>query len=73
MRLYHTLNNEINVKFDIRFCPKKKQCRGCDLMLGGYFFYNWLCNHCLSLLTLGVRIPLRRGVLDTTLCDKVFR
>jgi hypothetical protein len=27
-----------NVKFDIRFCPKKKQCRGCDLMLGGYFF-----------------------------------
>jgi len=25
----------------------------------------------LYLLTLQVRIPLRRGVLDTTLCDKV--
>jgi hypothetical protein len=23
MRVYHTLNNEIYVKFDIRFCPKK--------------------------------------------------
>ena len=30
-----------------------------------------LCNRCLSPLTLWVRIPLRRGVLDTTLCDKV--
>jgi hypothetical protein len=29
------------------------------------------CNHCLSLLTLWVRIPLKRGVLDTTLSDKV--
>ena len=29
------------------------------------------CNQYLSPLTLGVRIPLRRGVLDTTLCDKV--
>jgi hypothetical protein len=33
--------------------------------------YNYLCNHCLSPLTLWVWIPLRRGVLDTTLCDKV--
>jgi hypothetical protein len=30
-----------------------------------------LCNLCLSPLTLWVRTPLRRGVLDTTLCDKV--
>ena len=30
-----------------------------------------LCNQCLSPLTLRVRIPHRRGVLDTTLCDKV--
>jgi len=30
-----------------------------------------LCNQCLSPLTLWVQIPLRQGVLDTTLCDKV--
>jgi len=28
-------------------------------------------DHCLSPLTLWVRTPLRRSVLDTTLCDKV--
>ena len=32
------------------------------------WIYNYLCNQCL---TLRVRIPLRRGVLNTTLCDKV--
>jgi hypothetical protein len=32
--------------------------------------YNYLGNQFLSPLTLCVRIPLRRGVLDTTLCDK---
>jgi hypothetical protein len=32
---------------------------------------NYLCNQCLSPLTLWVQIPLRRRVLDTTLCDKV--
>jgi hypothetical protein len=43
MRVYHTLNNEINVKFDIRFFPKKNNAnirRGRDIMLGGYVFYN---------------------------------
>jgi hypothetical protein len=30
-----------------------------------------MCNQCISQLTLWVRIPLRRGVLDTTLWDKV--
>jgi hypothetical protein len=30
---------------------------------------NYLCNQCISPLTLWVRIPLRRGVLDTALCD----
>jgi hypothetical protein len=34
------------------------------------WIYNYLCNQCLSPLTLWVRITLRRGVLDTTLCDK---
>ena len=37
----------------------------------GSWIYNYLCNQCLSPLTLWVRIPLRRGVFDTTLCDKV--
>jgi len=35
------------------------------------WIYNYLCNQCLSSLKLWVRIPLKRGVLDTTLCDKV--
>jgi hypothetical protein len=33
--------------------------------------YNYLCNQCLSPLTLWVWFPLWRGVLDTTLCDIV--
>jgi hypothetical protein len=37
----------------------------------GSWFYNYLCNQCLSPLTLWVLIPLSWGVLDTTLCDKV--
>ena len=41
------------------------------LFLYGSWIYNYLCNHCRSPLTLWVQILLRRGVLDTTLCDKV--
>jgi hypothetical protein len=37
----------------------------------GSWIYNYLCNQCLSPLTLRVRIPLRRGVLYTSLCDLV--
>ena len=37
----------------------------------GSWMYNYLCNQCLSPLTLRVWILLRLGVLDTTLCDKV--
>jgi hypothetical protein len=37
----------------------------------GSWIYNYLCNQCLLPLKLWVRIPLRRGVLNTTLCDKV--
>jgi len=33
--------------------------------------YNYLCNQCLSPLTLWVLIPLRRGVLNATLYNKV--
>ena len=36
----------------------------------GSWIYNCLCIQCLSVLTLLVRIPHRRGVFDTTLCDK---
>ena len=34
---------------------------------------NYLCNQCISPLTLWIRISLMRGVLDTTLCDKVYQ
>jgi hypothetical protein len=34
------------------------------------WIYNYLCNRCISPLTLQIQIQLRRGVLDTT-CDKV--
>jgi hypothetical protein len=37
----------------------------------GNWIYNYQCNQFLSPLTLWVRIPLRQGILDTTLCDKV--
>ena len=37
----------------------------------GSWSYNYLCNQYLSPLTLWVQNPLRRDVLDTTLCDKV--
>ena len=37
----------------------------------GIWIYSYLCNHYLSTITMWVWILLRRGVLDTTLCDKV--
>jgi hypothetical protein len=37
----------------------------------GSWIYDYLCNQCLSSLTLWVRISFRRGVLDTILCDKI--
>jgi hypothetical protein len=36
----------------------------------GSWIYNYLCNQCISPLKLWVRILLRWGELDTTLCDK---
>ena len=38
----------------------------------GGWIYNYICNQCISPLTLCVWIPLRQGVLVTTLCDKSF-
>jgi len=32
---------------------------------------NYICKQCLSPLTLWDRIPISRGVLDTTICDEV--
>jgi len=37
----------------------------------GNWIYNFICNQCLSALALWILIPLRRGVLDATLCDKI--
>jgi hypothetical protein len=37
----------------------------------GSWIYNYLCNQCLSQLTLRFRIPNKRGVFDKTLCNKV--
>ena len=37
----------------------------------GSWINNYLCYQCLSPLKLWVRIPIRLGVLDTTLCDQV--
>jgi hypothetical protein len=37
----------------------------------GSWSYNYLCSQCLSPLPLWVWNLLRRGVLDTTLCDKI--
>ena len=37
----------------------------------GNWIHDYICNQCVSPLTLWVRIPPRRGVLDTTLCNKV--
>ena len=45
-------------------------CHGRDRIYGSWI-YNYMCKQWLSTLTLWVRIPIRRGVLDTTLCDKV--
>ena len=39
--------------------------------LYGHWIYNYLCNQCLSKLMLWVLILLRRGVLNTTLCNKI--
>jgi hypothetical protein len=46
-------------------------CSCSSTILYGSLNYNYLCKHCPSPLTLWVRIHLRRGILDITLCDKV--
>jgi len=49
-------------------------CKNRELLWSGWYdswIYDYLCNKCISPLGLRVRIPLRRGVLNTTLCDQV--
>ena len=48
-----------------------RDCRGRVGILVN--FHNYRSNQCLSPLTFWVRIPVRRGVLDTTLWDKAYQ
>jgi hypothetical protein len=54
-------------------CPFQIQEGPSWLWSYGSLIYNYLCNQCISPLTLWIRTPLRRGVLDATLCDKVYQ
>ena len=76
-----TLYRYLDIVWLVDYCCFNIISRCCVigwLMLGpsypwsyGTWIYNYLCNQCLSPLMLRVRIQLRWGVLDTTLCDKV--
>ena len=68
----------ILVKFRVKFSPllqvklyKFVLDKWGRSWLYGSWIYNYLCNQCLSPLTLWVWISLMWGVLHTTLCDKV--
>jgi len=54
----------------IFLCPLYCQRPSCSWPYGSWI-YSYLCNQWLLPLTLWVRIPLMRGVLDTTLCGKI--
>jgi len=40
---------------------------------GRDWIYSYLCKQCLSPQMMWVQIPRMRGVLDTTICDKVYQ
>ena len=63
-------SNEQFVLNQVFIFPHGLGGRRCDRMVVG-FNHSYLCNQCLSPLTLWVRTPLRRGVLDITLCDQL--
>ena len=48
-------------------------CWGVVVVVIVFGIYSYLCNQCASLQTLLVWIPLRRGVLEITLCDHVYQ
>jgi hypothetical protein len=56
--------------FNLEFCHKMIEGQSWSWSYGSWI-YNYLCNQCLSPLTLLVLNLLRWGVLDTVLCDKV--
>ena len=81
--LLNTYQSQIYIRIQI---PKKSKMRWCYVFSDifylitkvpswswshGSWIYDYLCNQCLSPLTLWVRTPPMRGVLDTTLCGKV--
>jgi len=75
-RFNSSVNNSNNInKTNNHLSPSltehKRRPQHMTLWSYGIWIYNYLCNQCLSPLTLWVWTPLRRGVLDTTLCDKV--
>ena len=57
--------------FQLLYLPLWSRRGGRDHIVVGFTTTMYLCNQCLSPPKLWVRIQLRRGVLDTTLCDKV--
>jgi hypothetical protein len=59
-----------SITFDV-ICPSIGTNWPLLLWSIGSWISNYKCKQCLSLLTLWVRIQLRRGVFDTTLYDKV--
>jgi hypothetical protein len=69
IRLNNIQPNRVRVRFlsDIFFCSSLSRIRTHTIDKHLH------ANQCLSPLKLSVRIPLRRGVLDTTLCDKVYQ
>ena len=62
LRLFTCVLLKYSNFFKVKWPPWSWSC--------GSWIYNYLCNQCLSQLT-WFRIPFRRHVLDTTLCDKV--
>ena len=58
-----------NVQYLNQFFLRFQRWRGPSWSYGSWI-YNYLCNQCLLPLMLWVRILLRQGVLNTTLCDK---
>ena len=58
---------------NITWCDQRKNVQNTEGLSWscGSWIYNYLCNQCLSPLTLWDRTPLKRGALDTTLCDEV--
>jgi hypothetical protein len=75
MVLIYITNNDKNILFNADDTCKYSYMlnRGAVVVvIDRSWIYDYLCNQCLSSLTLRVRISLRRGALVTALCDKVY-